>query len=185
MRLFVEAERGVEKAQSHSLSGHERNRVFMQRDGDFDDVALVSGIDFKEDGRGFVLFDYDRDGWTDIGLISTNRPRFRILRNRLGQSNPNHKQIVLKLIGGNLEPEPTTELSARDPVGSIIMVTTGDITRRFEYDCGEGLSSQNSNEIRIGMGVEPLADLEVIWPSGKRTKRAGVKAGQSLTVSEK
>ena len=48
---------------SAPFSGGERNRLFIQRNGNFDDLTLVSGVDFREDGRGFALFDYDQDGF--------------------------------------------------------------------------------------------------------------------------
>ncbi len=63
-----------------SLSGKERNRCSCRIQENFRDVSLVSGADFREDGRGFVYFDYDRDGWLDLGVVSPNRPRFRLLK---------------------------------------------------------------------------------------------------------
>ena len=93
------------------FSGNERNRLFM-RDGDnFDDVTLVSGVDFRQDGRGFVLFDYNRDGWVDLGIISPNHPRLRIAKNRMGERLGNHGFVEVQLIGGQTSAEPSTQWS--------------------------------------------------------------------------
>lgn len=52
-----------------SLSDHERNVLYWNRgDGSFADLSAVAGLDFPEDGRAFVTFDFDHVGDTDILL---------------------------------------------------------------------------------------------------------------------
>ncbi len=171
---------------SRSFSGNERNRLFMQADDNFEDVSLVSGADFREDGRGFALLDFDQDGWLDLGIMSTQRPRFRLLRNTIGdgQANPNHFAYV-RLIGGHHGTEPTSEWSPRDPCGTTVLVTIGETKRMHHYSCGEGFSTQNSKWIHIGMkDAEKIDRLEINWPSGKKTVHENVPAGSRLTLLE-
>ena len=57
--------------------------------------------------------------------------------------------------------------------------------RMFHLSCGEGLSSVNSKRIHIGMGDADKIDmLEVTWPSGKKTIKKNVKAGERITIFE-
>jgi hypothetical protein len=171
---------------SNSLSGGERNRIFFRRDGKYADLSLVSGADFREDGRGFVLFDFDRDGWLDLGVTSPNHPRFRVVRNTIGDRSDAKNQFAeVSLVGGQTSAEESFQWSPRDAFGARVLVTTGDQTRMFQLSCGEGLSGVNAKRIHIGMGTMPAIDkLEVIWPSGKRTIRENVAVGQRITVFE-
>ena len=161
--------------------------MFLQRDGNFDDLTLVSGIDFREDGRGFALFDYDQDGFLDIVVVSPNNPRFRIARNMIGdrQEKPNGF-VDIELVGGHDRAEPTLEWSSRDPIGASVLVTIGTQTRIFQLSCGEGLSSQNSNRIHVGLGdVDQIDKIEIQWPSGKKTSRVDVPAGSQIKILER
>lgn len=171
---------------SNSLSGGERNRIFLRRDGNYKDMSLVSGADFREDGRGFVLFDFDRDGWLDLGVTSPNHPRFRIVRNTIGDQTESTNQFIeISLVGGNPAAAASSQWSPRDPYGARVLVTTGDRQRMFQLSCGEGLSGVNAKRIHVGMGSLPSIDkLEVFWPSGRTTVRQNVLAGQRVTIFE-
>ena len=172
---------------SAPFSGGERNRLFIQRNGNFDDLTLVSGVDFREDGRGFALFDYDHDGFLDVVVVSPNNPRFRVARNRIGDRQEKKNGFVdIQLVGGQNSSRPSSEWSSRDPIGASILVTTGKRTRKFELSCGEGLSSQNSNQIHVGMGSIDLIDrIEVSWPSGKKSVRLGILTGSQIKILER
>ncbi len=172
---------------SSPFSGNERNRLFMRRGNNFDDMTLVSGMDFRQDGRGFVLLDVDRDGWMDLGIVSPNQPRLRIVKNRMGEQVDRQNAFVeIKLVGGQDSIEPSNEWSSRDAFGATVVATIGQTKRKFQLSCGEGLSSQNAKAIHIGMGEAAKIDrLEVLWPSGKKTMRENVAAGERVTILEK
>ena len=81
-----------------SLSGHERDHLFLSRGGvEFTDIAGISGLDDPADGRAFGLIDYDRDGWLDLFVVNSyaqtdiatwedkgGLPRSALFRNRGG-----------------------------------------------------------------------------------------------------
>jgi len=179
-------EPGERLLNSHSLSGGERNRIFFRRDGNYVDYSLVSGVDFREDGRGFVLFDVDRDGWLDLGVTSPNYPRFRIAQNKIGkQSGAKNRFVEVSLVGGQTSNEPGTEWSPRDAFGSRVLVTCGGKKRMFHLSGGEGLSCVNAKRIHIGMGeLEKIDSLEVLWPSGKRSRLENVATGEDVLIFE-
>ena len=59
----------------------------------FADVSLVSGLDNPADSRGFVLFDYDRDGQQDIALVNANDPLLNLYHNQIDQAGEPEQRI--------------------------------------------------------------------------------------------
>ena len=177
---------GERHLNSNSLSGQERNRIFFRRDGNYEDLSLVSGADFMSDGRSFVLFDYDRDGWLDLGVASSNHPRFRIVRNKIGdQAKIENQFLEISVVGGQTSASPSDEWSSRDAFGSMVKVTTSKDQRLFQLSCGEGLSGVNAQRIHVGLGpLQSVDRIEVLWPSGKTTVLENVEAGERITVYE-
>jgi len=170
-----------------SFSGGERNRMFLQRDGNFADVSLVSGADFKQDGRGFAIFDFDRDGFLDLAITSPTEPRLRILRNSLSDQPDaaSNNFVKVQLVGGNGNASPAADFSAVDACGAKLEVVVNGVTRAFQKSCGEGLASQNSSWIHIGLGIAKTVDsIKVTWPSEKTSVIENVAAGKWLTISE-
>ena len=174
---------------THSHSGHERNHFFLSRDGkEFTDLSTVSGLDSIADSRGFVLWDYDRDGWQDIALVNANAPLLNMYRNQIGSLPVSERQpanfIALRIVGGNRTAKSST-YGPRDGYGAKISVTLSDQTLFRENRCGEGFAVQNSNTMLIGLGHHDQADaVEVRWPSGKSQTIGKVNAGSLLTVFE-
>lgn len=183
------SEQDYGKVTGYSFSGNERNRLFLQKDDNFDEATLVSGIDFLEDGRGFVIFDYDQDGFVDLGIVTTQSPRFRIAKNNFPtiatpQTDKN-ASVFLSLVGGNTQLKASSEWSPRDPFGARVIATIDGVERMFQLSCGEGLAVQNSKSIHVGLGIASRIDeLEIIWPSGKRTFESNIAAGQRRTLYE-
>lgn len=160
----------------------------MQSNGNFKDATLVSGADIIADARGFALIDFDRDGWQDMVVSSPNSPRFRILQNRIHQlgkqAEANHCRI--RLVGANRTASSSSQWSSRDAVGAELILTIDGEKRAFHNSAGEGLSSQNSDWIHVGLGQKKGIDqIEVKWPSGKKTFHRDITAGRKITLFEK
>ncbi len=157
--------------------------MFLRRGENFEDVSLISGVDFTEDGRGFVMFDYDNDGSMDLGIVSNQNPRFRIAKNNL---NAKRTQFVkLRLFGGNQTSARNDESSPRDPIGATIIAKIGQQQRMFRLSGGEGFSVQNSRSIHIGLGEHSqIEHLEIRWPSGKITVENEIVAGSTFEIFE-
>lgn len=190
MAMFISSPNvtGPYQQVAQPFSGHERNRLFLQTAENFDDVSLVSGSDFREDGRGFALLDFDHDGWLDIAATSPNVPSFRLLRNTMGdsKSSTQNGHVKITLVGGATEAKSQTQWSARDAIGASIVVTIGDSKRRFQLAAGEGLSTQNAKQIHVGMGdAQSIDQVDVFWPSGKTTVHRDLKVGVNAELLER
>ncbi len=168
-----------------SLSGNERNRLFFNQEGrQFADITLLSGADHVGDGRSVVLWDYNRDGKTDIASVNTNAPKLVLFRNEAATAGKNNF-IALRLVGGNRSSRANSGFSSRDGFGARVTLNCG--TRSFveEHRCGEGYSAQNSNTLLIGVGKATVIDSAIIrWPGGKMQKLPGLPAGKLITVHE-
>ena len=175
----------------HSFSGKERNHLFLNTGGkQFTDISMISGLDNIGDGRGFVLLDYDRDGWQDIALVGANHPLLSLYHNRIARASEaadkdRPRMIALRFVGGNHEAKPSEKLSPREGYGSVATVALGKMTLTREHRCGEGFATQNSATMLIGIGARSVADsVQVRWPSGKTHTIRGVAAGTLLTAYE-
>ena len=170
---------------THSFSGNERNRLFLNQKGrQFVDVSGVSGLDSPSDGRAFVLWDYDRDGLVDVAVVNSNPPLLNLYHNRIIASAA-ARVIALRFVGGNHTNQPSQQYSARDGYGTKVKVTAGDLELWRAHHCGEGLAAQNSATMLIGLGPRSRADLiEITWPSGLKQSIRDVSADTLLTIFE-
>jgi thiol-disulfide isomerase/thioredoxin len=173
-----------------SLSGNERNNVFLNRSGrQFMNVSGVSGFDDPADGRAVAALDFDRDGWQDLAVVNANSPFLQIFRNEIGgledALSKNRNMIALRFVGGNREARPVEGLTARDGFGATAEVILKRATLIREHRAGEGFAAQNSSTLLIGIGSAKVADrVRVRWPSGKSQELERVTAGSLVTAYE-
>jgi thiol-disulfide isomerase/thioredoxin len=173
-----------------SLSGNERNNVFLNRSGSqFTDVSGVSGFDDPADGRAIAILDYDRDGWQDFAVVNANSPFLQLFRNEIGGLEDtlakNRNMIALRFVGGNHTARPVEGLSPRDGFGAMAEIVLKKATLIREHRAGEGFAAQNSSTLLIGIGKDKVADrVRVRWPSGKSQEIEKVSAGSLVTAYE-
>ena len=167
------------KFHSHSYSGSERNRFFLNLGGtNFTDVSTLSGADDVGDSRAWVLWDIDRNGWPDIALVNANIPSLALYRNDLAARYPERKFVALQLEGGSHSPAPQGLLSNRDGIGARVEVELAGIKLRRDRQCGEGFAAQNSSTLLIGIGTADKADrITIRWPSRRVQHAENVVAG--------
>jgi thiol-disulfide isomerase/thioredoxin len=174
-----------------SWSGHERDHLFMNEGGTFSDISGISGLDSPLDGRAFATLDYDHDGFADLAVVNSNAPLLQLYRNRIGDlqkaraSGAAARAIAVRFVGGNRSDAPSSGTSNRDGYGAAVLARVGDRTIVREHRCGEGLGSQNSATMLVGVGTAAAVDvLTVRWPSGKTHEVRGVPAGTLVTAYE-
>ena len=173
-----------------SLSGHERNHLFLNLGGNgFQDVSGVSGLDAETNGRSFALLDFDHDGWQDVALVNANAPLVELFRNRLGDSTRRptvrNRMLALRFVGANHTSAASPGRSNRDGVGARVRVKLGERTLQREHRVGEGFAAQNSATLIVGVGERDVVDaLEVRWPSGTVQRLGPVETGRLLTLYE-
>ncbi|MEZ5329134.1 MAG: ASPIC/UnbV domain-containing protein [Verrucomicrobiales bacterium] len=173
----------------HSLSGNERNHFFANLDSgkDFEDLSALSGLDNPADSRGFVIFDYDHDGWQDVAMVNANRSLMNLYHNDIGKipGVANAGMIAVRFVGGSTKAEPSA-FACRDGYGAIVRVALdGDVTLTREHRCGEGYAAQNSSTMVIGIGERSeAASVTVRWPSGEEFSIENVEEGTLITAYE-
>ncbi|MGA8028878.1 MAG: CRTAC1 family protein, partial [Bryobacteraceae bacterium] len=122
--------------EEYSWNGREPNVLHAYRGARYYDFSGVSGLDFPEDSRAFVVTDFDGDGWPDLILKSRLGPQVRVLQNNCGVSN---YSIAFQLRGTK---------SNRDAIGAKIQVD-----RQTKWlDAGSGFLSQHSKRVIFGLG---------------------------------
>jgi thiol-disulfide isomerase/thioredoxin len=172
----------------HSLSGHERNHLFLNHRGgeSFSDLSALSGLDSDSDSRGFVMVDYDRDGLQDLALVNANQPLMQLFHNDLGEILPGGRGLIaLRFEGGSTGSEKS-EWSNRDGYGAMVEVVLPDGTLlKREHRCGDGFAAQGSRTMIVGIGkAKKATSIRVRWPSGKESLLADVKEGELVTIRE-
>ena len=185
----VDAQFGIEQTSAFSHSGHERNHVFWNRGGgEFHDISGISGLDDPADGRAWARWDFDRDGWQDAAVVNANGPRLRLYRNRIGdrpEADLDGNFIALRFVGGNTTDQPDERWTSRDGYGA--RVRWRHLNKQFirEHRAGEGMATQNSSTMLIGIGPGlGVTDLAIEWPSGRSQSMSTANAGDLITVYE-
>ncbi len=170
-----------------SFSGNERNHVFLNQGGeDFVEVSGVSGLDHPGDSRAFATLDYDRDGWQDLAVVSSNAPLFTLYRNQMGErEGAAAGMVAVRFEGGNRSSGGSNQWSNRDGYGARALLEVGGRTLLREHRAGEGLAAQNSATLKVGIADAERTDrLEVRWPSGRSYDTTAVPAGTLVTAYE-
>lgn len=151
-----------------SFSGNEANPFFYNRGGQLVEIGTTLGLSRREDGRGFVLTDLDGDGALDVVIHNYYTRPLVALLNRAAGGN---RWLRVRLRG---------TASNRFGIGARVKVNG----RVRELHCGTGYMTGNAPELHFGLGRAERADVEVLWPSGRRQKFRGVAADRVVTLSE-
>ncbi|MDG1510365.1 MAG: CRTAC1 family protein [Mariniblastus sp.] len=170
---------------SNSLSGNERNRLFLNSAGNFADVTLVSGADDIADGRSFAVVDFDQDGWQDIALMSLNNPKFKLYKNQMQDLYPGNRSLRFRLRGSADSAQGQVGKTNRDGIGAKVYVKyRSGKTMIVQKQCGEGFATQNSGILSVGVPAgDEVVSLVVKWPSGKMST-IDSPDGQVITLIE-
>jgi hypothetical protein len=141
--------------------------------GLYREVGERLGSWFQEDrmSRGAAFADFDNDGDADV-VVNALGSTAVLLRNDGG--NAKHA-LSLRLVG---------RASNRDGVGARVRVSAGGRSIVTQKRSSSGYLSQNDPRLLVGIGDATAADVEIVWPSGRRQKLAGVAAGRTVTIEE-
>ncbi|MFP6875478.1 MAG: tetratricopeptide repeat protein [Roseibacillus sp.] len=149
-----------------SLSGHERNCLFLNTGGGhFATASATSGFDFYDDARAVARSDWDHDGDVDLWFANRTAPRLRFLRNN-GKRAAHF--VALRLRGTS---------SNGDGIGARVVIKSGKRTLLRSLRAGEGFLGQSSKWLHFGLGTETAIDsLVVHWPGGNAESFSGALA---------
>ena len=143
------------------------NKLFRNTGkGVFTDVASGAGIDYPLDIFAATWADYDRDGFIDVflnGHIGT-----ALMRNG-GNSN---NSLTLTLAGDG-------KGSNSSAIGARVEVSTPAGVQIREVSGGRGCCEQDMLPLYFGLGKVKVADINVVWPSGKACSFKGISVDKA------
>jgi hypothetical protein len=116
--------------------------------------------------RGAAFADLDGDGRQDVVVTLLGEPA-RLWRNTSAAGN----WVAFRLRGTK---------SNRDGIGAVIRIgkQSNFMTTSVSY------ASSVHAPVHFGLGSETTAEVEVVWPSGRKQSLKGVKANQMVEVTE-
>lgn len=166
-----------------SLSGRERNRLFLNLGGHtpghvarFANASAVSGIDFEDDSRCYGLVDADFDGDVDAWQYSRTAPRLRLMRN---DAAPPGRFVAVRLQGTRTN---------RDALGAVLtlQVSSGEMQALHrEVRSMDAFATQSTQWVHFGLGKKGVpGELTIRWPGGASESISGLKAGAFYDIAE-
>lgn len=135
----------------------------------------LRGVDDRQQGRGLLGFDYDRDGDLDL-LVANHAGRPKLLRNEGG----NQQRWLRVVVEG--------KQSNRDGRGARVVVSLGPDQHTLSSEVGVGSHFLGEGELvqHFGLaGQGEVQQVEVWWPAtGQGQFEGNVAANQTLTFVE-
>ncbi len=136
------------------------------------DRAQAPGLDYLDDSRALVAFDYDRDGDEDLLITNVNQP-VRLLEN---VTAPRGHWLAVQLAQG-------AGLNRRGIGASIFAVNNG-VTKRRDLICGDSYLAGTPAEAHLGLGaLATIEELRVRWTDGSESVFRDVSADRLVRIS--
>ncbi|MCR9270157.1 MAG: CRTAC1 family protein [Hyphomonadaceae bacterium] len=162
----------AENPPANSTYVDDASKLWMSNaDGSFNDMASVSNMLDREQGRGVICDDFDADGDVDVLLLTLDDQQAALFwTNELTDA----KTLSVELNGTS----PNTYA-----VGAIISATVGTTTQTRLVGVNSNFISHNSTIQYFGFGDATMIDtLRVEWPDGAVTEQSNVTTNQRLTL---
>jgi hypothetical protein len=160
---------------NRSLAGYQQKCVWLNKRGDFTDVALPVGVTDTYDGRAVAFADFGNRGVLDV-VVANQKGPLLLYRNTIA---PGRDWVELELegtksnrsaIGAEVELFWTQARSRTDwqsvpPAGEGTM----EQRQRQVVTGGNGYAAQTMRRLHFGLGKDATITRAVIsWPSGLR-----------------
>ncbi len=161
-------------AKGKSLSGYERNRVYLNSRGRefFEISGLTGGADSDGDGRSVVASDFNGDGMEDLIVRQAGGGSFLLFENRF----PKAHWLAVTLRGTK---------SNTQGIGARIVAEVGSQKIVRELYPANGFKAQGPARVHFGLGQSAKVDrLTVTWPSGLVQQLTEVAADRHIRISE-
>lgn len=159
--------------QKHNLSCFERNRVYLNVQGEgFLEISHASNADNEGDSRAILALDLFEPGQLDLVLRQVGGGPVVIYRNQFPKAN------YLKV---SLDGVQSNSLG----LGSRLIARVADRQIVRELYPINSYQSQQPSWVHFGLSeAEKVDELEIRWPSGKVQKIANVAANRHIRVVE-
>lgn len=149
--------------------------VYMRGDnGVYQDFAPLWGLDDAQVGRGFLVADFNHDGYGDIFKRDPKGPDVQYM-SQCGSGS--WLQVELRQPG-------TLNTFA---VGAVVEIDVGGTTQtRWMMAGGRNFASAPPLELHFGLGEADAVDaVRVFWPDGEISTFSDVPCRQRLTITRK
>ena len=159
---YFTAQYGRTRGRGWSYGGHEKNRLYLNQQGQsFVEAAHLMGVALEEDSRAVVTDDLDGDGRVDL-LVTTFEawPRamqtLRVFKNTLDD-------------GGNWIGFRLREERGVSPMGARVTLSYSGGTTIQQIVTGDSYRSQHANTVHFGLArAERVDRVEIQWANGQR-----------------
>ena len=150
------------------------NRAFKNKGNlQFEDVASAWGLDTRGFSNGSAYGDLDNDGDLDLVVNNVNMPTWIYQNTTVEKGVGNY--IKFKLTGSQNNPQA---------IGTKIKVQSNDQSFYTHQQPTRGFQSSVDYSPLIGLPSADPVDLEVIWPSGKKSRLLNVPVNQEVQLKE-
>lgn len=159
--------------QGKSLSGYERNRVFLNARGQtFYEISALTSADSEGDGRSVVATDFNGDGMQDLIVRQAGGGSVLAFENQFPKSN----WLAVSLRGVK---------SNRLGIGARLVARIGSEQIVRELYPSNGFKAQNPALVHLGLASASKVDeLVITWPSGLEQRLKDVAGNRSIRITE-
>src|SRR5437867_1751094 len=160
-------------ARGKSLSGYERNRVFLNaRGAEFFEISGLTGADSDGDGRAVVGVDINGDGREDLLVRQAGGGSFLVFENRFPKAH--WLQVSLRGVKSN-----------RLGIGARVTAQVGSQNLVRELYPQNTFKSQAPAYVQFGLAkAEKVDRLKILWPSGLVQELVDLPADRYIRVTE-
>ncbi len=160
-------------ARGKSLSGYERNRIFLNAQGaEFFEISGLTGADSDGDGRAVVAVDTNGDGQEDLIVRQAGGGSLLLFENRF----PKAHWLQVSLRGAK---------SNRQGLGARLVAQAGSQKLVRELYPQNTFKSQFPANVHFGLGKASKVDrLTVTWPSGLVQELVDLPIDRYIQITE-
>ncbi len=160
-------------ARGKSLSGYERNRIFLNAHGaEFFEISGLTGADSDGDGRSVVPVDVNGDGREDLFVRQAGGGSLLLFENRFPRAH--WLQVSLRGVKSN-----------RLGIGARLVAQAGGQKLVRELYPQNTFKSQAPAYVHFGLGKAAKVDhLSITWPSGLVQELVDLPADRYIRVTE-
>jgi enediyne biosynthesis protein E4 len=161
------------KLYQSTLTYEQKDLLYENVGGRFRDVSAEAGpaLQAARVGRGLAVADFDNDGYLDV-VISSVGKRPVLLKNHAAQK------------GNWIQIRAEGNASNRFGLGATVRIQAGGRNQVREISNVASYLSSNDTRLHAGLGDAKVAELEILWPSGRKQMLRDVNANQILVVKE-
>jgi enediyne biosynthesis protein E4 len=161
-------------ASGKSLSGFERNRIFLNVQGrEFFEISGLTLADSAADGRGTVAADLTNDGMEDVLVRHVGGLPIALYENRFPKTS--WLRITLRGVQSN-----------REGIGARLVAVSNGRQLVRELFPNNGFMGQNAAHVHFGLGnATKLDQLTIRWPSGAVQEFKDLEINRHVRFTEK